>query len=400
MTQKKITIGVCGGIAAYKVLLLVRTLKLYGHEVRVICTKEARNFVTPLSLSVLSENPVFEETFDRKNGSWNSHVELANDTDVFIIAPLTINTLSKIVSGQADNLLLLTYFSASCPIILAPAMDAEMALHKVVQENLKKIQSFERHFVIGPNDGLLASGLRGKGRMAEPEEIFSLIQETLYKKEKWAGKNVLITAGPTSEYIDPVRYLTNCSSGKMGIALATVAATFGAKVTLVLGSSPERPPNVSTILLKTVISAEEMYQETKKHAPSADVIILSAAVADYRPRDTSSQKIKKDNSRKKILELVENKDILADIGRNKKNQTVVGFALETENLEKNALKKLESKNADIIVGNLLSPENQVFNNEENEVILFSREEKKKIPRTKKNIVSYHILNFIETHFLT
>ncbi len=353
LAGKNILLGITGGIAAYKTTFLVRLLIKAGAQVKVILTESASDFVSPLTLSTLSKNPVLT-SFVKSEGNltdWNNHVDLGLWADLMVIAPATANTMSKMANGSCDNLLLATYLSAKCPIFFAPAMDLDMYQHPTTKASMKKLESFG-NVLIPATSGELASGLYGEGRMAEPEAIVSKLIDFLSEGLPLRGKNVLITAGPTYEAIDPVRFIGNHSTGMMGYELAETAADMGAKVILISG-----PTNLvlrnKTITLINVVSAEEMYHATLQHYTAMDIAVCAAAVADYRPKTLASQKIKKDTA-DLTLELVKNKDILLALGDTKKQQFLVGFALETENEVENAKMKLDRKNLDAIVLNSLN----------------------------------------------
>ena len=362
---KKILIGITGSIAAYKIASLVRLFKKAGAEVRVIMTPAATAFITPLTLSTLSGNDVLTAVIDTDN--WNNHVELGLWADAYIIAPATANTIAKMANGQCDNLLLAAYLSARCPVYVAPAMDLDMYAHPTTRTNLERLESFG-HRIIPAEEGELASGLIGQGRMAEPEHIFDFITEACRSGGSLAGKNILMTAGPTYEPIDPVRFIGNRSSGKMGMALAEAAANRGANVSLVLGPSAQdsRHPNVTIYRVQT---AQEMHEQATALFPECDAAILAAAVADYRPKTAADKKIKKQNNNLTI-ELVENPDIAQTLGKMKKaNQRLVGFALETNDEIANARKKIQKKNFDFIVLNSLKDKNAGFNFDTNKITI-------------------------------
>ncbi len=365
--KKHVLIGITGGIAAYKIPLLIRLLVQNRFEVKIIMTESAAHFVTPETLSVLSKNPVYTSFFNEKR-EWNNHVHLADWADVFVIAPITANTIAKIAHGYCDNLLMTTYLSFTKKVILAPAMDAEMWEHHIVQENLGIIKSKKNHIVLPVEYGELASGIKGWGRMVEPDFIFNVIQKTLYQSEELKDKKILVTAGATYEPIDPVRFIGNRSSGKTGIAIAQELANRCAEVFLVYGHVTTSLPanlNIHKIHAETV---EKMYQECVNTFPKVDIAILSAAVADYAPLSVSTTKIKKDND-EIILPLTKTKDILKTLGSSKQShQLLVGFALETNNVIQNAKSKLDSKNADIIFANVCSESNPAFNVDENELV--------------------------------
>ena len=361
---KKIVIGVTGSIAAYKVAFLIRILKKENAEVKVVTTPSAFSFISPLTLSVLSENPVWSEFSNPVDGTWNNHVDLALWADVFVIAPASANTLSKMAHGACDNLLMAVYLSAKCPVLFASAMDLDMYKHPATQENICKLKSFGNVFV-PPGKGALASGLVGEGRMAEPEEIVEFIRTQVTEKTL-LGKRALVNAGPTQEAIDPVRFIGNRSSGKMGIAIAEELARCGAAVTLVMGPSELQSlaPGIERI---NVVSAEEMHQQCVQVFNDCDIAVMAAAVADYTPVHSAQQKIKKQQD-DLLLSLTKTKDILAHLGTVKgAKQVLVGFALETEHGIDYAKEKVQRKNADFIVLNSLSATNIGFGAEINQV---------------------------------
>ena len=367
---KKILLGVSGSIAAYKAAVLVRLLIKEGAEVRVIMTKASQDFVTPLTLSTLSRNEVLYQISD--NATWANHVMLGRWADIMLIAPLSCNSLAKMAHGVCDNLLMAVYLSCTCPVAVAPAMDEDMWKHQSTVANINTLQSYG-NFVLNVNTGELASGLTGEGRMAEPEEILHWLSEYFQKKKELRNKNVLITAGPTYEHIDPVRFIGNYSSGKMGIALAEEAYCRGAKVTLVLGPSEEPVPQ--GIELVRVQTANEMFEQCSKRFPNAHIAILSAAVADYAPAQVAKEKIKKSDETL-TLELKKTPDILKYLGTVKKEgQFLAGFALETHNEKENALKKLKQKNADIIILNSLADKGAGFGHNSNKITIFDNEGK-------------------------
>jgi phosphopantothenoylcysteine decarboxylase/phosphopantothenate--cysteine ligase len=366
---KKILLGITGSIAAYKSILLLRLLVKAGAEVKVILSPAAKDFVTPLTLSTLSKNPVLIDLFNDEG--WSNHVLLGRWADMLLIAPLSGNTLAKMAHGSCDNLLLATYLSATCPVLVAPAMDEDMWHHPATTANLEKLRSYGNH-IIAVEKGELASGLYGDGRMAEPETILGFMRDHLGTVRDLAGKTALVTAGPTHESIDPVRFIGNHSSGKMGVALARELADRGVAVDLVLGPSSLQPviPGVRVI---RVTSAEEMYQACMEKFPGVDIAILSAAVADYRPSHPATEKIKK-TGEALTLELTRTADILQALGQRKtKAQVLVGFALETENERANALGKLRSKNADLIVLNSLGDEGAGFGYDSNKITIFEKD---------------------------
>jgi len=367
---KKILLGVTGSIAAYKSLILIRILVRKGALVKVIQTPASRDFVTPLSLSTLSKSPVLSDLSDV--GIWANHVELGRWADLLLIAPLSCNTLAKMAHGICDNLLLATYLSAICPVVVAPAMDEDMWQHPSTRSNLEQLRSFGNH-VIPVGNGELASGLYGDGRMAEPEEILDFIVGVIKGEQDLVGKKALVTAGPTHEAIDPVRFIGNHSSGKMGVALAEELALRGAQVDLVLGPS-SLSVQEQGITVHRVVSAAEMYTATmERYAAGVDIAILSAAVADYRPVEMATEKIKKTGDTL-TLELTRTTDILKTLGGLKKaGQVLVGFALETQDEKTYALDKLKAKNADLIVLNSLNDEGAAFGYDTNKITIFGKD---------------------------
>ena len=368
LNGKKILVGVTGSIAAYKSLLLVRQLIGAGAEVKVIMTPSAKDFVTPLSLSTLSKKPVSIDLSEED--SWANHVALGRWADAMVIAPLSCNTLAKMATGQCDNLLLAVYLSATCPVIAAPAMDEDMWHHPATKLNIEKIQSFGNK-VIPVEKGELASGLYGDGRMAEPETILRFVTDLFFLEKPLVNKKALVTAGPTHESIDPVRFIGNHSSGKMGIAIAKELVMRGASVYLVLGPSLSQI-NVPGVVVKHVESAEEMYEACVENFPGSDIAVMSAAVADYAPITKSKEKIKKTGDTL-TLELAKTKDILKRLGELKKErQILVGFALENDNEREYALNKLKNKNADMIVLNSLKDEGAGFGHDTNKITIFEK----------------------------
>ncbi|MBS9767038.1 MAG: bifunctional phosphopantothenoylcysteine decarboxylase/phosphopantothenate--cysteine ligase CoaBC [Flavobacteriaceae bacterium] len=395
LSGKRILLGVTAGIAAYKTAHLVRLFIKSGAEVKVVMTPSAKDFVTPLTLSTLSKNPVFSSFTNEEsdNKQWNNHVELGLWADIMLIAPATANTLSKMANGICDNLLLATYLSAKCKVYFAPAMDLDMYQHPSTQNNIKQLQKFG-NILIPAVAGELASGLVGKGRMEEPENIVSFIEKDLSSTLPLRNKKVLITAGPTYENIDPVRFIGNRSSGKMGFELAKKAVDLGAEVILISGPSKEIVTH-SHIQRIDVTSAEEMYQATHQHFENVDIAILSAAVSDYAPKQKATEKIKK-SDKNLTLELVKTKDILASLGAIKKKQFLVGFALETNNELENALGKLERKNLDMIVLNSLNDKGAGFEKNTNKVtIIDSSKNISEFPlKTKTEVASDIFTNII------
>ncbi len=391
LENKKIIIGITGGIAAYKINYLVRDFVKAGAEVRIVMTKPTEDFVSPLTLSTLSRNKVYTDFYD-ENKTWNNHVELALWADVMLIAPCTANTLAKIANGICDNFLMAVYMSAKSPVIIAPAMDLDMYAHPAVTKNLNIIESFG-HKIIPAEYGELASGLIGQGRLAEPETIFRTVgNEFTDTDAAFAGKKILITAGPTYENIDPVRFIGNHSSGKMGFDLAKEAAKRGAEVTLISGPSSQKTDD-KNIDVYRVTSAQEMFDEVFKHYENTDIAIMSAAVADYTPKVKATEKIKK-NEQELTIELIKNKDILRTMGEKKTHQFLVGFALETQNEEENAKGKLVKKNLDMIVLNSLRDEGAGFANATNKIKIFTPTEEQYFTLKSKEEVACDILNFI------
>ena len=363
---KKILLGITGGIAAYKTPEIVRGLIKKGAEVRIVMTPSAKDFVTPLTLATLSKNPVLSSFIaeDSDNPYWNDHVALGLWADLFLIAPATSNTLSAMAHGRCNNLLLGVYLSAKCPVWIAPAMDLDMYAHPTTQHNINQLTSYG-NYVLPVGEGALASGLEGKGRMLEPFEILALVESHFNTNTPLQGKTVLITAGPTFEAIDPVRYIGNHASGKMGFALAKEALVLGANVILITGPTNEKLDH-SHLELIPVVSAEDMLNAVQNVFKKADIAIAAAAVADYKPKQSASQKIKKQGS-DFSLELTETPDILAYMGTHKKNQKVIGFALETENEWEHATAKLKKKKADGIVLNTLNDKGAGFSGSTNKI---------------------------------
>jgi phosphopantothenoylcysteine decarboxylase/phosphopantothenate--cysteine ligase len=366
LSGKKIVLGVSGGIAAYKTATLVRLFIKAGAHVQVIMTPASKDFVTPLTLSTLSKNPVHSSFYNEEdeNAQWNNHVEIGLWADLMVIAPATANTMSKMVNGNCDNLLVATYLSAKCPVYFAPAMDLDMYKHPSTIASFNALQNFG-NTIIPAESGELASGLSGEGRMAEPENIVAFIEADLESKLPLKGKKILITAGPTYEAIDPVRFIGNHSSGKMGFDIANCAANLGAEVILVSGPTHFKVKN-DFINLVRVVSAQEMYDACHQYYNDVDVAIAAAAVADYRPKVVADQKIKKSDTCFSI-ELEKTKDILASLGEIKKNQFLIGFALETENEVENAKLKIQKKNLDLIVLNSLQDEGAGFGKPTNKI---------------------------------
>jgi len=392
---KKILLGITGSIAAYKSISLVRLLVKNGAEVKVIVSPAARDFVSTLTLATLSKQEVLSDLFDES--TWANHVMLGRWADLFLIAPLSCNTLAKMAHGHCDNLLLATYLSATCPVWVAPAMDEDMWHHPATRKNIELLSSYGNR-ILPVNSGELASGLSGAGRMAEPEEIFDYIAQYFKTSASFAGKKVLVTAGPTYEPIDPVRFIGNHSSGKMGVALALELADRGAEVQLVIGPGVSAPTHQG-IKVSPVITAAEMHQACVEHFPNQDLAIMAAAVADYTPETVAEEKIKKQDGGLQ-LSLAKTRDILKHLGQMKKpNQILVGFALETNNEKANALGKLESKNADLIILNSLKDEGAGFGVDTNKITIFDRFGKEEsFPTKSKKEVAADIINTIHTKF--
>jgi len=368
---KHILLGVTGSIAAYKAAHLIRLLVRQGAEVKVVMTPLAKEFITPLTMATLSRNPILVDFFDPENGQWNSHIDLGLWADLYLIAPATANTIAKMAHGVADNLLLTTYLSARCPVMVAPAMDLDMFQHTATQQNIEILRSFG-NIIIEPREGELASGLEGKGRMEEPENIVEKVIQYFSTIATLQGYKILVTAGPTYEPIDPVRYIGNHSSGKMGYAIAQELATRGAEVVLISG-----PVNLKHdhphIQLVRVTTANEMYQSALTHFPHCHAAILAAAVADYRPKQVASHKIKRSEN-PLVVELEPNPDIAAELGRRKTNQILAGFALETDNHIDNAQKKLQTKNFDFIVLNPANDPQAGFMADTNRITIIDKEQ--------------------------
>jgi phosphopantothenoylcysteine decarboxylase/phosphopantothenate--cysteine ligase len=393
---KHIILGVTGSIAAYKAALLTRLLVKEGAEVKIVMTALAKEFITPLTLATLAKNPILIDFFDPTNGAWNSHVNLGLWADAYVIAPATANTIGKMANGVADNLLLTTYFSAKCPVFVAPAMDLDMYKHPATQKNMDVLAGYG-NTIIEPGSGELASGLEGKGRMAEPEEIVVTLKNHFAVSASLTGKKVLITAGPTYEKLDPVRFIGNYSSGKMGFALARACAERGADVTLVAGpvQLSVDHPNVKRI---DVESAAQMYQAADECFESVDIAILCAAVADFTPSNVASHKLKRGHEGLTI-NLQPTRDIAAALGQKKQTgQILVGFALETDHEEANAFQKLQKKNFDLIVLNSLRNDNAGFQYDTNQITLIDRHGiKEAFPLKNKKEVAEDIINEIEKH---
>jgi phosphopantothenoylcysteine decarboxylase/phosphopantothenate--cysteine ligase len=398
LSGKKILLGISGGIAAYKTASLVRLFIKAGAHVQVIMTPASKDFVTPLTLSTLSKNPVHSSFFNEEdeNAVWNNHVDLALEADLFLIAPATANTLSKMVSGNSDNLLLATYLSAKCPVYFAPAMDLDMYKHPSTLASFKALQSYG-NIMIPAESGELASGLSGEGRMAEPENIIAFLEADLESKLPLRGKKILVTAGPTYEPIDPVRFIGNHSSGKMGFDIAKAAADAGAEVILVTGPTHLKMEH-SLIKVVHVTSSEDMYIACHEYFNGVDAAIAAAAVADYRPAVVATQKIKKSESTL-TLELEKTKDILSSLGEIKKEQFLIGFALETENEIENAKLKIKKKNLDLIVLNSLNDEGAGFGKPTNKVTFIDKDfNLEPLELKTKEEVAKDIINKIKLHY--
>lgn len=389
---KNVLLAVTGSIAAYKSTYLVRELIKKGSNVKVIQTESSLQFVTPITLSTLSKNPVTKDFIKNEDtGEWNNHVALGEWADMMLIAPATAHTISNLVTGKADSFFLATFLSCSAPVFVAPAMDLDMFKNESTQANLDTLTK-RGIYIIDPDEGELASGLEGKGRMKEPEDIVVYLNDYLLSKATLRGKKILVSAGPTYEFIDPVRFIGNHSSGKMGFAIAEEAASRGASVTLITG-----PVHLSTpkqVYRKDVVSAEEMKNAILHYFDDSDVLIMAAAVADYKPKVVSDEKIKKKNA-KLSLELVKTDDILKEIVKNKKQQFVVGFALETNNEQENAKQKLVHKNLDAIVLNSLNDTGAGFGHDTNKVTIITANEETTYALKSKKEVAVDILNFIE-----
>jgi phosphopantothenoylcysteine decarboxylase / phosphopantothenate---cysteine ligase len=391
---KKFLLGITGSIAAYKAAQLTRLLVKEGAEVKVVMTPLAKEFITPLTMATLSKNPILVDFFNPENGDWNSHVDLGLWADAYIIAPATANTIGKMANGVADNLLITSYLSAKCPVFVAPAMDLDMFQHPANQKNLQILQSYG-NIIIEPADGELASGLIGKGRMEEPEIIVEKIRNYFQKKNSLKNKRVLITAGPTHEKIDAVRFIGNHSSGKMGFAIAEELVARGADVTVVCGPVSTDKVN-SKINIQKVASASQMFDKTISQIINADIIILAAAVADFTPVNSSESKLKR-GAENLTIELEPTKDIAAEVGRIKKaDQISIGFALENENELENAKSKLKRKNLDFIVLNSMNDSGAGFNTDTNKItIINNKDEIFRFELKPKNLVAIDIIDKLE-----
>ncbi|MBU2020182.1 MAG: bifunctional phosphopantothenoylcysteine decarboxylase/phosphopantothenate--cysteine ligase CoaBC [Bacteroidetes bacterium] len=394
MQNKRILLGITGGIAAYKIATLIRYFIKSGAEVKCIMTPASVDFISPLTIATLSKNPVYQSFWDAKTGEWSNHVALALWADVLVIAPCTANSLAKLAIGLSDNLLVTTYLSAKCPVFIAPAMDLDMYQHSTTKRNLQTLKK-DGNFILPAQSGELASGLSGEGRMMEPEDIFKAIESFLVADSAldFANKKVIVTAGPTYELIDPVRFIGNHSSGKMGVEIALELARRGADVILVLGPSNLNPKHAN-LKCVSVQSAEEMFSVVKKNWKSQNIGVFSAAVADYKPKKVANEKIKKSDANLTI-ELIKNPDILLWAGENKKNQILVGFALETENEESNAKAKLQKKNLDAVVLNSLKNDGAGFGGDTNKITIFDKDNKSIDFQLKsKTEVAKDIVNFL------
>ena len=388
---KNIVLGITGSIAAYKACYIIRALVKRGAEVQVVITPAGKEFITPITLSTLTRKPVISEFFSQRDGTWNSHVDLGLWADAMLIAPCTASTLGKMANGIADNMLITTYLSMKAPVFVAPAMDLDMYRHPSTQHNMEVVKGYG-NIIIEPQSGFLASGLEGKGRMEEPEAIVNTLDKYFDNNAKQLeGKNIMITAGPTYEKIDPVRFIGNYSSGKMGFALAEVCAAQGADVTLIAGPVSLETSH-SGIRRIDVESCEEMYQAAVTAFENSDAAILCAAVADFRPEHTADKKIKRGKD-DLVLRLAPTHDIAEELGRRKKSgQCLVGFALETNDEENNAISKLERKNLDFIVLNSLRNKGTCFQSDENQIKIISRDGCKEYPKKKKDLVAADIIS--------
>lgn len=391
LSGKHILLIISGGIAAYKMNHVVRELGRAGAEVKVVMTPSARHFIAPLTISTLAKSEVLTD-FYTENGSWNNHVELALWADLIVVAPCTANTLAKMVHGQCDNLALAVYMSAKCPVFIAPAMDLDMYAHPSTQQNLELAEDYG-HTIIPVGVGELASGLHGPGRLAEPEVIVEAVKKHFTDSLTLTGKKILITAGPTYEAIDPVRFIGNHSSGKMGFLIAEEAAARGAEIVLISGPTSQQLCHPAVQVVR-VTSAREMYDAVFRYYDKVDIAIAAAAVADYAPKEVASEKIKK-NDDSITIELVKNPDILKAMGANKKQQFLAGFALETQNEEANARQKLQKKNLDMIVLNSLRDEGAGFRSDTNKIKILTKDAEKEFPLKAKAQVAADILDFIE-----
>ncbi len=393
LKDKTILVGVTGSIAAYKAATLVSMLIKTGAEVRVLMTKNATNIINPITFETLSGHKCLIDTFDRNFEFKVNHVSLAQKADIFLIAPATANTIAKVANGMADDMLTSVFLAAKCPKIICPAMNTAMYENPITQDNLEKCKKFGFK-ILEPATGLLACGENGKGKMPEPQEIFEFIENEISFEKDFLGKKILVTAGPTQEAIDPVRFITNHSSGKMGYAIAKIAAARGAQVTLISGQTMLNPPkNAKTI---KITSAKEMFEAVKENSPDSDIIIKSAAVADFRPKNVSTEKIKKADEELSI-ELERTDDILAFLGKNKKpGQILCGFSIETQNLIENSKKKLASKNLDLIIANNLKTPGAGFQADTNQATIITKDFQKELPLMQKEELANRILDEIKS----
>ncbi|MBP5338842.1 MAG: bifunctional phosphopantothenoylcysteine decarboxylase/phosphopantothenate--cysteine ligase CoaBC [Prevotella sp.] len=393
---KKIVLGITGSIAAYKSCLIIRELVKRGAEVQVVITPAGKEFITPITLSALTQKPVISEFFAQRDGTWHSHVALGLWADAMLIAPCTASTLGKMAGGIADNMLVTTYLSMKATVFIAPAMDLDMYAHPTTQQNMERLRSFG-NIIIEPQSGFLASGLEGKGRMEEPEKIVDVL-DVYFEKKDLLGRKVLITAGPTHEKIDPVRFIGNYSSGKMGFALAEECARRGAEVTLIAG--PVNLQSSQSIHRIDVESCQQMFDAATEAFDTMDAAILCAAVADFRPAEVAQQKIKREaESPVSSLQLIPNPDIAAELGRRKhEGQVLVGFALETNDEQLNAQKKLEKKNLDFIVLNSLRNQGTCFRSDDNQISIIDRNGQIDFPKKSKAEVASDIIDQLEQRF--
>ena len=388
---KHILLGITGSIAAYKAAMLCRLLRVAGAEVKVLMTPTAKEFITPVTMATLSKNPIAVEFYNPENGDWHSHISMGEWADCYLIAPATANTIAKMAYGIADNLLLTTYLSARCQTVVAPAMDCDMFCHVATQENLAKLRD-RGVVVLESPEGELASGLMGKGRMMEPEQIVEAIDALLSPKQTLSGKRVMVTAGATIEAIDPVRYISNHSTGKMGYAIADALAKRGAEVVLISGKTTL--PTPQSVRRVDVLSAEDMYEASVAEFEACDCAVMCAAVADYTPIEVSATKIKK-NDDSFSIELRKTKDIARELGKEKGARKIVGFALETDNEQVNAEKKLSEKNLDMIVLNSLRDEGAGFGCDTNKVTFIDSTSREELPLASKAEVAERIVDRIE-----
>ena len=393
---KKIVLGITGSIAAYKACLIIRALVKAGAEVQVVITPAGKEFITPITLSALTQKPVISDFFSQRDGTWHSHVALGLWADAMLVAPCTASTLGKMANGIADNMLITTYLSMKAPVFIAPAMDLDMYQHPTTQQNMERLKSFGNH-IIEPQSGFLASGLEGKGRMEEPEQIVAHL-DYFFEAKDLHGKHIMITAGPTYEKIDPVRFIGNYSSGKMGFALAEECVRRGAQVTLIVGpvSTQQSPIAAQQVKRINVESCQDMYDAATQAFPQCDAAILCAAVADFRPEHAANQKIKREGDELQ-LHLVPNPDIAAQLGSMKREgQVLAGFALETNDEQANAQKKLQKKNLDFIVLNSLRNEGTCFQSDENQISIISATGQQDFDRKSKTGVAHDIINHLVT----